>query len=179
MPLYVNLWVKRHHLSDLFPVISSQPFGDPLCVDDGCTLYESLSKPPRHLKVTIHPCGRRKEFKKSLQIRDKSAVRNREYRNCSLVCDLIRCLCVQPSDKSQPRSTCHKPGLLPQRSDHMFLACRSCVVVISREAIASACSPQEKRGPKAPEVKFTDGHGIEHRRGDRGGINAIMRHSIL
>ncbi len=83
-------------------------------------------------KVAILPCGRRKEFKQSLQILDTLAVRNREYRNFSPECDLVRCLCVQPSDKSQPRSTCHKPSLLPQRSDHMFLACRSCVVVISK-----------------------------------------------
>lgn len=52
MPLYVNLWVKRHHLSDLFPVISSQPFGDPLCVDDGCARHESLAQPPTASGIT-------------------------------------------------------------------------------------------------------------------------------
>ena len=52
MPLYVNLWVKRHHLSDLFPVISSQPFGDPLCVDDRCARHESLAKPPTASGIT-------------------------------------------------------------------------------------------------------------------------------
>ncbi len=52
MPLYVNVWVKRHHLSDLFPVISSQPFGDPLCVDDRCARHESLAKPPTASGIT-------------------------------------------------------------------------------------------------------------------------------
>lgn len=52
MPLYVNLWVKRHHLSDLFPVISSQPFGEPLCVDDRCARHESLAQPPTASGIT-------------------------------------------------------------------------------------------------------------------------------
>src|SRR5690606_35965978 len=114
MPLYVNLWVKRHHLSDLFPVISSQPLGEPLCVDDRCARHESLTKPPRHLKVTIHPCGRRKEFTKSLQIRDTSADRNREYRNCSPVCDLVQCRVFSPQISHNLALPATNPGCCPR-----------------------------------------------------------------
>lgn len=47
-------------------------------------------------KVAILPCGRRKDVKKSLQIRAKSAVRNRVYRKCSPVCDLVQCRVFSP-----------------------------------------------------------------------------------
>ena len=79
MVCHVNLWVKRHNKLRL--IAPFRHLGNPLCVDGSGVFIVNLWLSPQGIwyyrKVTVLPCGRRKDVKKSLRTRDKLVVRDK------------------------------------------------------------------------------------------------------